>query len=213
MSRRRWRAVVAAGALVAATAAGCGVTTDPKARAIAREDVRFGLADTTTTTTTVPPSTTVAPTSTSTTVAPSTTSTIPTELVLLYFVRNGRLTTEVRSLPLNGAARVRPDATLDQLVIGPSDASSQTLVLPQVLSGFELGAGTARVQLGPTYFALPPEQQVLALGQVVMTLTERPGIGKVIFRLPNDLPADFWKGDTSVTSSEVSAEDYKVLVG
>lgn len=212
MNRRRWGAAVAAGALVSAAAAGCGVTTDPKARAIAREDVRFNLADTTTTTTTVPPATTVAPTTTTTTAAPTTTATIPTEPVLLYFVRNGRLTTEVRSLPLDGAARVRPELTLQQLTVGPADAGSQTLVLTDVLGPFDLQAGTARVELGPTYFALPPEQQVLALGQVVLTLTERPGIGRVLFRLPGNLPADIWKGDTSVTSAEVSADDYQVLV-
>lgn len=212
---RRWAPAALAGLLVATAVAGCGVTTDPKARAIAREDVRFGLLDTTTTTTTVPPTTVAPPSTTSTTSAPATTSTIPTEPLLLYFVRNGKLITEVRTLPVvDKAARIGVEATLDQLVIGPTTTGAQTFILPEVLSAvLSVGAGTARVALGPTYFALPPEQQVLALGQVVLTLTERPGIGRVLFRLPNDLPADFWKGDTTITSSEVSAEDYRVLTG
>lgn len=209
---RRHAPIVAFVLTLAATVSACGVTRDGKARGIAPADVPFKLAEATSTTTTLPPTTTSVETTT-TTVAPVTTTTVPTELVLLYFVQGERIVSELRSVPLTDGSRLGLERVLDQLVSGPTGIpGATTLVQPDVLAGYiGVVSGTVKLALGANYFALTPAQQVLALGQIVTTATNRPGVGRVQFLYAGQ-NADIWRGDTSVTNGEVSADDYRVLL-
>jgi len=211
-ARRRAAAGACALALVAAASA-CGVTRDGKARVIAPADVPFKLTESTTTTTTVPPTTTTVE-ATTTTVAPVTTTAVPTESVRLYFVQGGdRIGSELRSVPVADGAPVNVERVLDQLVTAPRGTpGATTLIVPGVLGGFEgVANGTMTLDLGETYLALTPAQQVLALGQIVLTVTKLPGVGRVQFRYANQ-NATVWRGDTSTTDGEVSGDNYRVLL-
>ena len=76
----------------------------------------------------------------------------------------------------------------NELLIGPSTAEQDRglrsgLPDPTVVVGTELTRGTARVQLAPSFTEISPEDQILAVGQLVLTLTNLPGIGGVQFNL------------------------------
>ena len=76
----------------------------------------------------------------------------------------------------------------NELLIGPSTAEQDRglrsgLPDPTVVVGTDLTRGTARVQLSPSFTEISPEDQILAVGQLVLTLTNLPGIGAVQFNL------------------------------
>ncbi len=72
--------------------------------------------------------------------------------------------------------------------------------------------GIARVDLGPAVSALPGGEQLLAVAQIVCTLTGRPGVGQVSFTLEGASLA-VPKGDGSLVTSPVARDDYASLVG
>ncbi|HZA80722.1 MAG TPA: GerMN domain-containing protein [Actinomycetes bacterium] len=162
----RARAWLAAGLLC--LVAGCGVPADPAPRSIPAEDVPFGLLGTTTTTTRPTPST----------------------RAVVYLVDGGRLTPVRREVP----APVTPAAVLAAVAAGPTPAEVATglrsaLVTEATLA--QVTAGTATVRLDRDFVAADIGEQVLALAQLVYSITELPGIGGVQFTLdgqPAEIP-------------------------
>ncbi|MGC1513054.1 MAG: GerMN domain-containing protein [Acidimicrobiales bacterium] len=82
---------------------------------------------------------------------------------------------------------------------------------PPLVRDVRLVAGVARVDLLPAITELGGDEQLLAVAQLVCTLTGRPGVGLVSFTLVGS-PVDVPRGDGSLTSGPVSRDDYANLV-
>lgn len=173
-------------------ATGCAVPAQDEARRARDEAVPFALLDPL-----APPI--VPPAS-----GPS------SEPVALCFVRDGRLV--IVSDEIGAPADLR--AVLDALASPPADAGPllrTALTEPSVVREVRLFGGIARVDLLPEVSALPADEQLLAVAQIVCTLTGRPGVGQVSFTLQGARLA-VPKGDGSLVSSPVARDDYAGLM-
>jgi spore germination protein GerM len=130
-----------------------------------------------------------------------------TEPVSLCFVHDGELAVVGSALdPPIGL----PDI-VDALAEPPNDESLRTaLGEPPLVGDVQLVAGVARVDLLPAVTSLSGNEQLLAVAQLVCTLTARPGVGLVSFTLEGS-PVDVPTGDGSLTSGAVSRDDYADL--
>jgi spore germination protein GerM len=187
-SRVRWMAVL----LIAGVAA-CGVPTHQSAKKVEAKDVPFGLLD---------------KDSGATTSARS-----GEEAVTLFFARDGRLVPVSRPLK----RPVTPEALLGALREGPTTAEVAAGVrsaLPalRAFRSISLAGGTATVDLVPRFTSLSSTDQLLALAQIVYTLTARPGIGQVRFTLQG-ASTEVPRANGSLTSAAVSRDDYASLAG
>jgi spore germination protein GerM len=208
--RRCGLAIVA----MAVALAACGVPSDKQYTAIQRQDIPFGIADTTTTstTTTLPPVTTVPPV---------TTTTLPMEAVSLYFIYNGKLSPVPRAVPKPAPA----DQVLAALQKGPDEkdlpAGLRSAIPVGSIGSVRVQGGVADVDLaqsfitptaGPEQPPIVPADQALAFGQIVLTLTSRPGIGQVLFTVAGQpvLPI-LGDGSQPAAAGPVSADNYAVL--
>jgi hypothetical protein len=193
--------VVAAGVLAA-----CGLPRDQAYRPVQGDDIPYGLQETTTST--VP---TTVPIATTTTIAPTTTTTPRTDPVTVYFVLGSRLTTVVRQLD----KPVSPTEVMIELQQGPQrgerPVGMRSSVQPDMIGEVEVVGGIADVDLAPTVLELRGSEQILAFAQIVGTLTERPGIGRVSFSIEGR-PVDAPRGDGSLASGSVSRDDYNDLL-
>ncbi len=221
MSRGLLRSALAATAATAlvVTAGACGV---PGSSSFERINPPPELATTTTTapatTTRAPRSSTVAPptttaTTTSTTEAP-TTSTNPVYSTSLYFVTgSGQLTPIIRQLASSATQQVLTELA-DGVPVG-DEYGGLTTAIP---AGTELvvttASGLATVELPPTFLTdTPPQNQTIAVAQIVLTLTARPGIGQVRFT-SGDEPQEVLRANGSLTNAGdvVACEDYSILL-
>lgn len=156
--------------------AACGAPEHSGVRSI--DEVPFGLATVAT-----------SSTSTSTTISDQTTTTappntIPTEEVRLYFIAGGQLNPV--NVPL--VAGASPNQVMAALLLGPPDgdagvglrtALDASTTAPRVGDDF---TGIAAVDLPNGFFErIPTTDQRLAIGQIVLTLLDRPGFGQIIF--------------------------------
>lgn len=180
-------------ALASASAAGCGVPAEDDARFEDEASVPYDLLDA--------PATTAPPSS-----APFTATTVE-----LCFVRGDRLVTANRSAP--------PDLTLtdsvELLAAGPNDdelADELRTAIPEDPLGARVttASGVAHVDLAARFADTEGQRQVLAVAQIVCTLTSRPGVGQVSFTLDGE-PVEVPRGDGSTTANPVSREDYRQL--
>jgi spore germination protein GerM len=150
--------------------AACGVPADPGPRSIPAEEVPFGLLGTTSTT--------------------ATTRLASTSRAAVFLVEGDRLTSVRRQVP----APATPAAVLAAVAAGPTPqeagAGLRTALVTEATLA-QLTAGTATVQLDRDFVAADLREQVLALAQLVYTVTELPGIGGVQFTFdgqPADIP-------------------------
>ena len=177
---------------LAVLAAGCAVPAQDDARRVRDEAVPFALLD--------PQAPSILPPAS----GPS------SEPVALCFVRDGRLV--VVSDEIGAPADLR--SALDALASPPADAGPllrTALTEPSVVREVRLLGGIARVDLLPEISALPADEQLLAVAQIVCTLTGRPGVGQVSFTLQGARLA-VPKGDGSLVSSPVARDDYAGLL-
>ena len=133
------------------------------------------------------------------------------EPVTLCFVRDNRLVILSDEL----AAPVDLRTALDALASPPPDAGPllrTALTEPSIVRDVRLVGGIARVDLSPHVSALPGDEQLLAVAQIVCTLTARPGVGQVSFTLEGARLA-VPKGDGSLANSPVARDDYAGLMG
>lgn len=153
---------LALSACVLVIVAGCGFPAERHASPIPQDDLPAGLRSGVTATT-----------------APSS-----TEPATIWFVADNRLVAVRHGVE----APASVTTVTNELLIGPSAAERDRglrsgLPDPTVVVGTELARGTAQVQLAPSFAEISPEDQVLAVGQLVLTLTNLPGIGGVQFTL------------------------------
>lgn len=186
-------APLAASALVALVAllAGCGVRLEDSARATPAEQIPYGLLE--------------PGTSTSTTSAPS-------DGAVLYLVAQGGLAPVRR--PVRSATSVR---VVVEALGAPTPAEEEEQGLRSVLSAeeFVLGAvtisGVGRIDLADRFRSLPEREQLLALGQLVLTATSVAGVDRVLFTL-NGAPLDVPTADGTLRSGPVTRQDYESML-
>lgn len=192
--RRRLLAGLVTATLVAAMS-GCGVGPQEQARPVDDADVPFGLLDPE-----VSPPLTTAPTGT---------------LVRIHLVAEDDTLVPVE--------RRTADTDLADMVAllvgGPSDEETQLGLrsvlasagdAPDLLGAVELARGVATVDLDEAFAELASDAQLLAIGQIVLTLTDRPGVGQVSFTLAGS-PVDVPRGDGTTASGTVTRGDYRDL--
>ena len=179
---------------LAAGLVACGVPTGGSVQVEDPEDVPFGLLEEAPTTT--PPATAAVPAGTA---------------LQVCLLRDESLVRVPRAAGL--------DATLsdvvDVLAAGPTpeerDEGITTALGDQpLIAGVDAAQGVAAVDLTEAFAADVGARQVLAVAQVVCTLTGRPGIGQVTFTLDGE-PVAVPRGDGSTTAAPVSIDDYRLL--
>jgi spore germination protein GerM len=206
--------VAAAAAVVALGATACGVGGDSQLQTIDQEDL-LGLDETTTTSTTstTTPTSSSVPTVESTVAGTSTT--IASESVSLYFVDGARLQPVTISLAGTATPSRVIQALLTSRPSGQLGIGLRTLLPPGLVNDVDApGTGEVTVDLvGEAFNRIDPADQRTAIGQIVMTLVFRPGIGQVRFTL-DGAPLRVPRGDglQSEPGGAVSFNDYESLL-
>ena len=194
--RRSGLAPTAALVLVAAGLAACGVGADSTARAIDPEKVPPGLGASVTETSAVE----------------SDAGIDLSQPAQLWFIRADRLVPVDRRVPLG----TTPRELLDSLVKGPTPEERNQSLRSALLdlnlyTSVRASGGVAIVDLTSAFSTLPSSEQLLAVGQMVGSLTSLAGVGLVSFRLGGDR-VDVPVGDGSQAQGPVSRDDYAALV-
>ncbi len=129
--------------------------------------------------------------------------------VVVFLAKNNRLVRAPRKL----APPVTLERLLDVLAQGPTraevaDGTRSALPDDETFESVELIGGTAFVDLTGPFTQLSANDQVLALAQIVWTLTARPGVGLVQFTR-QETAIEIPRADGSLTSSPVSRDEYQ----
>jgi spore germination protein GerM len=188
----RARLAVASMVLLAAVA-GCGITPDRHATLAAPESVPFDLLG-------------QAPSATATTLPLS-----PTEKGTIFLVQGERLAPVQRVLP----APVSVESVLEALIAGPTATEVQlglrtALLAPGLMRYGSASGGIATIDLGQPFTEIAGRDQIVALAQIVSTVTGLPGVGRARFTLEGN-PVGILRGDGAVTTDSVSRDDYSPL--
>lgn len=107
-------------------------------------------------------------------------------------------------------------SVLEELAAGPTAAEAAMglrSAIPDrdVVARTTLDNGTATVDLTEDFPSLGGSDQLLAIAQIVLSLTERPGVERVAFTLDGDR-VEVPRGDGSLTSGSVSRDAYVPLL-
>lgn len=136
---------------------------------------------------------------------------VASERVVVWFVHGERLVARSRRI----AAPADAEGVVDAVAAGIS-AAEAALGLRSAIPGAAMVAaasssgGFVTVRLDPGFLDVPATDQVLALGQLVMSLTGLPGIGRVRFEVAGVAVAvPLPKGGS--TSDSVSRDDFQSL--
>ncbi|WBB76717.1 GerMN domain-containing protein [Micromonospora sp. WMMD1128] len=169
--------------------AGCGVPVDDEPRVVREPSGRFPTPSGTTTT------------------APAGRSDEP-----FCFVRDdGLVVVNRRADGLPGV-----DAHLQHLLAGPNSAERRTglaTALPGTVTvaGATLTGAVATVEVRQAGEETGRSDEVLAFGQIVCSLTQRPDVDSVAFRRDGQ-PLEVPRADGSVSSLPLTAADYRPLL-
>jgi spore germination protein GerM len=148
---------------------------------------------------------------TTTVSTPGTGSVVETGTATTWFIRADVLVSRVRDVPLPITAEAVM-ATLGAGVTPAETNSGLRSAIPdaEMLLAADLARGTATVELAPGFLDVAPGDQVLALGQVVLTLTDLPGVGRVRFQI-NGVAVAVPLPDGTSSDDSVSREDFAPL--
>ena len=194
--------------ILALALAACGVPEEGRFIPIEQSQVPDALVVTTTTastTTTVA----VAPENTSTTVAD-----VLYDSVELYFVSANRVVRSERRI----VSPATPTQVLDTLLAGldaQTESAGLRSALPRGLTAtIDVRRGVAKISsTAPFLSELEPSDQRLAIAQLVLTLTRRPGIGQVIFSVDGvDIQVPRGGGDLTAPGAAVTYDDYLAVL-
>jgi spore germination protein GerM len=174
--------------VVLALCGACGVPTHDSAHEVDAKEVPFQLLDEQ--------------------AGPPVQEPVGAEEKLIYFARDERLVPTTRRL----APATTPSQLLDALGRGPNrnevDAGLRSALPDESrFPDVAVSRGTATIDLGRRFTALSGEDQVMALAQLVYTVTAQPGIGLVRFTL-DGRPTEVPRANGSLTSGPVSRDDY-----
>ncbi len=191
MIRRARRAVLVV-AVAALALAACGVPTDGSPHAVSNDDLPDSLRPGQATTTT--------------------SVEVQQEIVSIYLIRGNKL---VRALD-TVAEPAELLAVLDLLQRGPTEAQAQAGDR-SALTGLDLirqvgtSGSTVTIDLDPAFVDTPSTDQILALAQLVLTATARPGLVSVRLTV-NGQPTQVPRGDGTLTTKLLTRPDYLALV-
>jgi spore germination protein GerM len=178
---------------VVALAAGCGIPPDDRASLAQPGSVPYDLLGD-------------SPAATATTQGSS-----QTEKATLFLVQGERLAPVQRELP----APVSVESVLQALAAGPTTTEVQlglrtALLAPGLMRSGGVSGGIATIDLGQHFTEIAGRDQIVALAQIVSTVTGLPGVGRVRFTLDGN-PVGILRGDGAVTTETVSRDDYATL--
>lgn len=173
--------------------AACGIPPDDRASVAAPDSVPFDLLGR-------------APSVTATTLPFA-----PTERATIFLVQGERLAPVQRELP----APVSVESVLEALAAGPTATEVQlglrtALLTAGLMRSGGVSGGIATIDLGQPFTEIAGRDQIVALAQIVSTVTGLPGVGRVRFTLDAQ-PVGILRGDGAVTSETVSRDDYATL--
>lgn len=194
----RCRAVALLAVVAVLAVSACGVPTDGEARRLAPDQVPFNLTATTTP-------------GDVTTVAPTTTVVAGSAVILYYVIESG-----LRAVPVS--VEPVPDllGIMDLLAQDPPESTSaRTVLRPGEVVSIEQDPendGRRIVDVDPALVQLPGSEQVLAVGQIVLTLTDRPGIRSITFT-SNGEPLSVPRADGSIIDGPARRVDFIDLIG
>ncbi|HAP76174.1 MAG TPA: hypothetical protein DCR14_08840 [Acidimicrobiaceae bacterium] len=183
-SRRRFRGA-ASGCLLACglVLAACGFPTETEPVGVEMDELTSPTSETT------PPE-------------------VPIDIVTVWFARDGELAATTREVP----TPVLPDAVVAALGAGVTDDEAESGLRSAIPSASMLltasaARGTVTVQLSSAFAEIPVGDQSLALAQVVFTLTELRGVGRVRFQIDGE-PIAVPLPDGTSTEDSVSRDDF-----
>ncbi|MEV6527817.1 GerMN domain-containing protein [Longispora sp. NPDC051575] len=130
----------------------------------------------------------------------------------LYLVRAGKLTPVERPAPEVPTA----ETLLRDLVAGPTTAEADSGLTSalwggSVISGVRVTDGQAVVTVTAALDAVSRNDEILAFGQVVCTLTARDDVNGVVFTRDRQRIA-VPRGDASLSQGPLTATDYTSLI-
>ncbi len=173
--------------------AACGVPGQEQAQVAKRKEVPFGLLD---------------PTDTSIVPSQSVTSN-----VVIYLVTTDRQ--HLLAVARDVGATDPVAAAVAALAAGPTDREAafglQTALPAQhLVRSVKVTEGVAAVDLDTAFGDIGGSNQLLAIAQIVYTLTAQPGVSRVTFSVDGGA-VEIPRGDGSLTSGAVSRADYQQL--
>lgn len=193
MIGRRAASLAVAVGVASVTVAGCGVPEQTRADVFAQKDIPFGLAES--------PGTS----------ATTDTGVVAGESVPLYFFAGDHFITLDRDLE----RPVELSEVVGALAEGPRSGEAgngaRSVIGADDVVKVVLRGGVANVDLAPRFRELPSREQLLALAQLVLTLTERPGVGQVAFTVGEE-PTDVPTASGNLSKTAVSRDDYDELL-
>ena len=200
--------------VVAFAASSCGVPSSSKFVAISNSNIPFELSITTTSTTTTT-TTTIAqqPDKSQTNGSAQLVENI-NETVDLYFISNNK----VLATRIQIASPATTSQVLAALVAGPPSGNAglglRSALSQQLNATIQIAKGIATIDsTGFILAGLSPVDQRLAIAQLVLTFTRRPGIGQVIFSVNGvQIAVPRGKGDLVKPGVPVSFDDYFALL-
>ena len=190
----------------------CGVPTSSEFVQIPDANIPFELNLTSTTTTTTMPieADVNSPGANSLDVV----SEIANETVDLYFITNGRLVaTKIQIVSPATTTQV-----LSALVSGPPSGDAglglRSAIASSLQAEISISKGLVLIDANNFLLAgLSPIDQRLAIAQLVLTFTSRPGIGQAIFSVNGvSIAVPRGRGDLSKPGEPVSYDDYTSLL-
>jgi spore germination protein GerM len=194
MTRRHRRlTVVAVSTVFALTGAGCGINTDDTPHRADPADVPFGLLNTALTTSPTP-------------------SVPATEPASVYFVRDDHLVPLTRRVASPASANKR----LMSLARGPDQAESAGGIRTALPSGdlignVRQGGGAVQIELTATLGDLSPEEQLLLIGQIVLTAAGPDTTTRVTFSREGE-PVTVPRPLAEPSSAPVTPSAYRALL-
>ena len=185
----------------------CAVPSSGSYSQVPSAEIPFGLNA---------PQTTLPPTTT-TVLDPMITDSLTvavSEPIDLFFISNSRIIKVQR----NVASPANPSQALSSLVEGPSTSPEfvglRTALPTTFAATVDVIRGVARVDATRTFLnSLSGLDQKLAIAQIVLTLTSRPGVGQVLFSVDGKLiSVPRGRGDSVASGVAVTFDDYSSLI-
>jgi hypothetical protein len=185
----------------------CAVPNSGSYSQVAPEDIPFGLNA---------PQTTL-PQTTTTVFDPTIIDSLPiavSEPIDLFFISNSRIIKVQR----NVGSPANPSQALSSLVEGPSSSPEfvglRTALPTTFVASVDVIRGVAQVDATRAFLdSLSGLDQKLAIAQIVLTLTSRPGVGQVLFSVDGKLiSVPRGRGDSVSSGVAVTFDDYSSLI-
>jgi len=185
----------------------CSVPKSGPFETISNDDIPFGLNAA---------QTTAPQSATETTVANLDPPGTEYEQVDLYFIRNAAVTRAQRSVISPVDANGALAALTEGLVEDSTTVGLRSAIPASLEARVDVDRGVATVNATRAFLnSLSAVDQRLAIAQIVLTLTSRPGIGQVVFFVDGKaIAVPKGRGDLSGIGDPVTFDDYtNIIVG